>query len=336
MRNIFSNKSVVLTLLVVLVAVGCVGWNVFKSESEAKAETVKFEGEEEILPTEVPTKQPTLAPTTEPTARPIARPTARPTNKPASNDKTAPKISGWVKNKSIYNGEPVRVYYSDRKNSYDFTSHVSAKDAVDGKVTVKANTSNINWNKSGIYKVTYTAKDRAGNVAKSWAKVQVYKKGNPEKIADLVLAKIVKKSDSQEKKCRKIYVYVKTHCSYVDQSVHKNFRKTAVKGFRFASGDCFTSYSMARILMLRAGITCLTVTRYPASPGNHHWWNLVYVKGGWYHLDTQRRTRDGYFCLQTDSQLRIYSTGYVFRFNKSKYPKRATKRISRNPLPKYV
>jgi hypothetical protein len=73
------------------------------------------------------------------------------------------------------------------------------------------------------------------------------------------------------------------------------------------------------------------INRYPDNIIGRHFWNLVYVRGGWYHFDTCPRSRDGYFCLQTDAQLRRYSTGYTFSFNKSLYPARATKVISRNP-----
>ena len=70
------------------------------------------------------------------------------------------------------------------------------------------------------------------------------------------------------------------------------------------------------------------VTRYPVPGGQRHFWNLTYVRGGWYHFDTTPRTRKGTFCLMTDAQLHEYSSGYTFSFNRKLYPKRAGKRIS--------
>lgn len=247
-------------------------------------------------------------------------------------DKTGPVFSGWVGKKSIYGKDTIRVCYTDRKGSYSFKDHVKAVDARDGKCKFSVDTSKINWNKNGIYKVYYRAKDKSGNLTTAWAKVQVFVPSTAESIADEVLGSITKKGWSQEKKLRAIYKYAAGHCAYVDSGSHSDWRKAAVNGIRYQSGDCFTFYSISRLLITRAGIPNLMVTRYPAVPGHHHWWNLVYVRGGWYHFDTTPRQRKGYFCLQTDAQLHMYSTGSTFRFRSDKLPKRATKKISRNPV----
>lgn len=246
-------------------------------------------------------------------------------------DKKAPVFSGWIEKNSYYNGCVLRICYSDRKNTYNFKNHVKAVDDRDGNVKIIVDTSKINWKKEGVYKIIYTAKDSAGNTAKTWAKVQVFKKGTAEAIADDVLKSITEKNWSDEKKLRAIYGYVKRHCSYVDNASHSDWRARAVSGIRYQSGDCFTYYSVSRLLITRAGIPNIMIQRYPAHAGHNHWWNLVYVRGGWYHFDTTPRRRPGKFCLVTDAQLRNYSTDNTFSFNKNLYPSRATKRISPNP-----
>lgn len=251
----------------------------------------------------------------------------------AKPDKKAPVISGWVGINS-YNGNDIFwTCYSDRKNSYPFKKYVHAKDNRDGTVKVKVDTSKINWKKEGVYKVYYTAKDSSGNTAKAWAKVQVFIPGTPERIADNVLRQITSSSASDESKARAIYSYVKGHCAYVDRNNHSNWRGIAVNGLRYRAGDCFTFYSMARLLLTRAGIPNIEVTRYPARVNHRHWWNLVYVRGGWYHLDTTPRRLDGRFCLMTDAQLAGWTRERVnpFLFQKEKYPKRAVKIISSHP-----
>lgn len=247
-----------------------------------------------------------------------------------ARDSKVPVFGGWVGKKSCYNKEPIRICYSDQKKTYDFKDHVSATDARDGKVSFKVDSSKINWNKNGIYKVYYTARDRAGNVGKAYAKVQVIVPDSPESVADEVLRSVIKKNWSDEKKLRAIYNYVRGHCAYVDTGAHKNWRKVGMNGIRYQSGDCFTYYAVAKLLISRAGLYNLTVTRYPVA-SSHHWWNLVYVRGGWYHLDTTPRQRAGKFCLVTDAQLRGYSSGLTFSFDQKKYPKRAKKKISPNP-----
>lgn len=246
----------------------------------------------------------------------------------ASKDKKAPKITGLVKGKS-YTGhdEPYQSVYTDQKKSWNPTLFVSAMDDRDGKVRVKADTSRINWGKTGTYKIYFSAKDKAGNVGKSWAKVRVIVPGTAESIADQVLRSVIRNGWSDEKKARAIYRYVRGRCSYVNNAPHKDWRTTAVRGIRYQSGDCYTYYAVARLLLTRAGIPNVMINRYPTPRGMRHFWNLAYVRGGWYHFDTTPRHRNENFCLWTDAQLFAYSSGYTFQFDRSAYVSRSTKRI---------
>lgn len=246
-------------------------------------------------------------------------------------DKKAPVFSGWIKGNSVCHSQIYKTYYSDRKKTYKFTDHIEAEDDRDGPVSIKADTSGINWNKTGVYKIKYTAVDKAGNKASTWAKAQVFATSTPERIADQVLASITKKGWSDERKARAIYKYVRKNCSYVNHTKHTNWRSAAVTGLRYSSGDCYTYYAISRLLLTRAGIMNFGIKRYPTSIGRHYW-NLVYVRGGWYHFDTTPRASGGVFCLVTDSQLKSYSPGgRTFGFKNSLYPKRATKIISKTP-----
>lgn len=253
----------------------------------------------------------------------------------ATKDKKAPKIKGLVKGSSCTgHDDPYQTVYTDKKNDWHPTKFVSATDDRDGKVKVNADTSKINWKKSGIYKVYFTAEDKAGNVARSWAKVRVIVPGTAESIADQALRSITKSSWSDEKKARAIYRYVRGRISYVHNAPHKDWRVTAVQGLRYQSGDCYTYYSVSRLLLTRAGIPNVMINRDPAPRGIRHFWNLAYVKGGWYHFDTTprirgaaSRNRENSFCLWTDAQMFGYSSGYTFQFRRSSYVKRAEKRI---------
>lgn len=243
-------------------------------------------------------------------------------------DKKAPKITGLVKGKSCTgHNDPYQTVYSDKKENWSPAKFVLAVDDRDGKVKVKADTSKINWKKSGIYKVYFTACDKAGNVAKSWAKVRIIVPGTAESIADQVLRSIIRSDWSDVKKARAIYRYVRKRCSYVHNATHKDWRISAVRGIRYQSGDCYTYYAVSRMLLTRAGISNVMINRDPTPRGMRHYWNLVYVKGGWYHFDTTPRVRNASFCLWTDAQLFAYSRGYTFQFRRSSYVKRAEKRI---------
>lgn len=246
-------------------------------------------------------------------------------------DTKAPKFGGWVKKNSYCNGETYLICYSDRKNQYNFKKYITVKDDRDSKVSVKVDTKDVNWEKDGFYKVHYTAKDKAGNVSRSWTKIQVIVPGTAESVADSVLKSITNKGWSDERKARAIYDYTRNHCSYVDADSHSDWRNSGLSGIRYAAGDCFTYYAVCRLLLSRAGIPNLTVERYPAYANGNHWWSLVHLDSGWYHFDTTPRLAGGRFCLNTDAQLRAYSTGSTFRYQTSKYPKRAVKVISPTP-----
>ena len=58
----------------------------------------------------------------------------------------------------------------------NYRKNVSAKDKVDGKVSVSVNSSGVNLKKAGTYSVIYTAKDKAGNTVTKTVPVIVKKK----------------------------------------------------------------------------------------------------------------------------------------------------------------
>lgn len=243
-------------------------------------------------------------------------------------DTTPPVIGGFV-GKSSYNSKDVyMVAYSDRK--YDFTRFVYADDNMGGKVKLTVNTDQINWKKSGVYTITYTAEDLAGNVAKKSAKVQVRVTGELDRMADSILKSIVKDSWSDQKKAEAIYRYVRRNYSYVDSNDHANWENSALYGLRYGSGNCFVYYSVSRLLLTRCGIPNIEVKR-SAGSSHGHWWNYVYIDGGWYHFDTTPRRRRATFCLLTDDQLSDYSkaAGNSHIWDKSLLPKCAKKKISK-------
>ena len=244
-------------------------------------------------------------------------------------DVKAPVISGLVGD-NAYNKhykDVVRTVYKENKSW--LLKYVSAKDEHDGKVKVTVDTSKIKWNKKGIYTVTYYAKDKAGNTASVKTKVAVRKSSDSyDRYASSILKNITKQSWSDEKKARAIYKYVRGKMAYIDSNDHKSWERSSVYALRYNSGNCFCFYSLSRLLLTRCGIPNQTVTRYRGHAG--HWWNFVYVRGGWYHFDTTPRRIQGWFCLWTDSQLTAYSNraGHSHIWNHSWVPASSKKKIS--------
>lgn len=243
-------------------------------------------------------------------------------------DTTPPEITGFVGGNSYNQEMPYQVVYNNDKH-YDYFKYIKAEDDREGKVSLTVNTDKVNFKKPGIYKVTYTATDKAGNVAKTRAKIEVRREKQMDEIADEVLSDIIKKRWSIKKKAVAIYNYTRNHISYVGTSNKSSWEKEAVHGIRYGKGDCFTYYAVARALLTRAGIPNIEVTRYKGK--GHHWWNMIYVEDGWYHYDCGPRSGGGRFCMLTDEQLTEYSRthGNKYIWNYKKLPKSPKKKLSK-------
>lgn len=248
-----------------------------------------------------------------------------------TEDKKAPVISGLVGDNSYYGTEVYITLYKDQ--NFDFSKCITAEDNRDGKVKVSVDTDKINYDKPGVYTLKVTARDKAGNEAENWVKVRVRKKDTLDSMADSVLGDITKKSWSDVEKVRAIYKYVTGHLSYTATSKYDNWEDEAVYGFRYGYGDCLTYYALCRALFNRAGIPSLKIQRNTVNPT--HYWNMVYVKNGWYHVDTCRRQVRCYLCLLTDEQITAFSDYYKSvagfysnTWEKSAYPASSKKKLT--------
>lgn len=248
-----------------------------------------------------------------------------------TKDKKAPVISGLVGENSYHGSDIYITLYKDLK--FDFSKCITVEDDRDGKVKISVDTDDIDYDKPGVYKLTVTAEDKAGNKAKKYVKVRVRKKDTLDDMADSVLGKITKKSWSDEKKVRAIYKYVTGHLSYVAHAKYDDWEKEAIYGFRYGYGDCLTYYALCRALFNRAQIPSLRIQRNTVNPT--HYWNMVYIKNGWYHVDTCRRQVRCYLCLLTDAQLTAFSDYYKgiagFYSNtweKTEYPASSDKKLT--------
>ncbi len=247
----------------------------------------------------------------------------------ATEDDTPPEITGFI-GKDSYNGNiPYQTVYTDTADDYDFFKYVKATDDRDEKVNISVDTSEVNFEKKGTYTITYCAEDKAGNVTEEKAKIAVRVNDQYDDMADKILARITKKKWSDKKKAVAIYNYVRGHLHYAKGGSHKDWELAAKRGIRYGRGDCFVYFSLARLLLSRAGIPNLKVVRVKGV--GEHWWNMAYVEGGFYHYDCCPRVSGGRFCLVTDAQLKYYSShrghnSHIWAYDKK--PKTPKKKIS--------
>ena len=184
-------------------------------------------------------------------------------------DDVAPTISG-TKDITVVKGKTV-----------SYKSGVTVKDNVDESVELKIDSSQVNLNKVGKYKVTYSATDAANNTATKTINVNVVNPANApvtvEEVyakADAVLAKIINNSMTKRQKCKKIYNWVHANMSYINDSDKSSWTKAAMYAFNNHKGDCYNYFAMTKALLTRAGIENIDLK----ATKHTHFWNFVKVE----------------------------------------------------------
>lgn len=216
-------------------------------------------------------------------------------------DTEAPVIKG-AKDLTVYIGDGVPY----RKN-------VSVEDNCPEGVELTVDTGAVNLDAEGVYPVTYTARDLAGNQTSVTINLTVISREfNPDKVyamADEVLADILTDGMSEMDKVTAIYDYVKGHVSYVSHSEKGDWLKAAYEGLSTGKGDCYTYAHTSRLLLDRAGIKNMIIEKIPAK--TRHVWNLVDIGDGWYHFDAcPRRGLTEKVLMWTDERLMEYSDSH--------------------------
>lgn len=231
-----------------------------------------------------------------------------------TKDSTPPVIEGLKTNRMIRSGDEV-----------DFREGVTVTDDYDPAPVLNIDASKFNSNKPGKYKVYYKATDRSGNVSEATISLEVWQSSASDlkskeayKYADKILKGIKGKNDVD--RAKKIYKWVCRNIVYLSRAGHPTFEKAALTGFKSRKGNCWVMCSCYKVLLDRANIPNLIVTRANCKvSSSNHYWNLIYVNKGWYHVDC---TPLYPFFMKIDSQLDQLHT-----FDHKLYPKRSTKKV---------
>ncbi len=228
-------------------------------------------------------------------------------------DMTPPVLYG-VHDRNCYVGEPV-TYFAE----------VFAEDNADPNVVITVDKSKVNPDRAGIYAVTYIATDADGNTTRKSCRFTFVKASVTEeqlkKTAAGVMEKITTPDMTRTEKLVAVYDYVRGHITYNGRSDKSDWRKEAMNGFRTGKGDCFTYYATLRALLDQTDIPYMSVTRKGGA--TRHFWLIVNVGTGWYHLDANHSRAVSYRCFMwTNQQCKILPP--FWRFEESIYPEIAT------------
>lgn len=231
-----------------------------------------------------------------------------------TKDSTPPEITGLKDNQMVRSGDEI-----------DFRDGVTVTDDYDPEPVLTIDASKFNYNKPGKYTVYYKATDRSGNVTEKQITLEVWQSSASDlktkeayKYADQILKKI-KKGKNDAEYAKNIYKWVCRNIVYLGRAGHPTFEKAALAGFKDRKGNCWVMCCCYKVLLDRANIPNLIVTRANSKvTRSNHYWNLIFVDKGWYHCDC---TPLYPFFMKIDSQLDDFHT-----FESKLYPKRATKK----------
>lgn len=240
------------------------------------------------------------------------------------SDKEAPVISG-ASNKTVTKGGTI-----------SYRQGVTVTDNLDENPTLEIDNSAVDLNKVGKYKVTYTATDASGNSSSKTITVTVEAKttttvdeDSVRTMAQKVLDDITDSSMSQMEVAFAIYKWANTNIAYTGSSDKSSWVVGAYQAFTKKSGDCYNYFAAVKALLEVAGIENVDVVKSDTSRSRHYW-SLINLGDGWYHVDATPRKGDGdLFFMVTDAELEAYSSKHSNShiFDKDAYPERATESL---------
>lgn len=265
---------------------------------------------------------------TEPTSPSVSAPTE---DVPAVNtDTTPPQILGAT-DREFFVGDAINYKAADTVKGYQ---NVTAADD-SGTANLTIDRSAVIPQTPGTYPVVYTATDAAGNTASVTVQFTIAVKPSnyvePEIVYDLarqILGEITTEDMTEMEVAFKIYYWTITSIDYESTSDKSHWTGGAYQAFTQKRGDCFNYFAAAKALYDVAGIENIDVVKSDTSHSRHYW-SLINLGDGWYHVDCTPRSVWGAFFMNTDAELERYSVANnnSHIFDHSLYPERATESL---------
>ena len=231
-----------------------------------------------------------------------------------------------------------------------------------GEIDIVVDSSAVDTERAGSYKVKYTVTDKSGNTATAETVLVIletkytYEQLINDKIKPLAATLGLSTSLSKEEQCKIIYAYVNSPKASIDadknivllpdsHTNHSDWITEAYLTLNTGSGDCFSYYAVSKAFFEYLGIENLDIQRTAGvvvGGSNTHFWSMVNIgtekSPRWYYFDGTRLagkfTEGGSGCLFTKSQLDSYRTSggdsRFYSFDPSGYPATDTTVINKN------
>lgn len=177
----------------------------------------------------------------------------------------------------------------DKNQKPNYTAGVSAYDTEHGAVSYTYDASGVNLSKPGTYYVTYTAKDKAGNVATYRRKVTVkHTSADTEQLVQSIAAGLANDPE-------KIRDYVRKTIGY---SSDWGGDDPIWYGFNTKKGNCYVHALCLQALLTEKGYNTQLIWVTDKS----HYWLIIELDHKWYHIDATPSDMHGKYSLMNDAQ----------------------------------
>ncbi len=171
----------------------------------------------------------------------------------------------------------------------DYLAGVRAIDAADGACEVTYDASGVDLATAGTYYVTYTSKDKDGNIATSRRTIVVgHDQADTDALADSIAAGL--SSDPEA-----IRDYVRNTIKY---SHNDGGADPVWYGFTNKSGNCLVHALCLQSLLSRKGYE----TQLIWVTNRSHYWLIIHLNGVWRHIDATPGSWHTKYSLMTDEQ----------------------------------
>jgi hypothetical protein len=218
-------------------------------------------------------------------------------------------------------------------DSISYKADITVTDDYDENPTLEIDNSRVDLTQAGVYDVVYTATDAAGNSSSVTVTLTLTDKPEGYVEPDVVYAlaqevydEIITDSMTDMEKAFAIYRWVRGNISYTGDSDKSSWTIGAYQAFTTHMGDCYNYFAAAKALYDLAGIENVDIVKSDTSHSSH-FWSLINLGDGWYHVDCTPRKGDGdNFFMVTDEELEAYSSAHQNShiFDPDLYPERAT------------
>lgn len=191
----------------------------------------------------------------------------------------------------------------------NYRAGVKAYDKRDGYVDFTYDASKVNLAKAGTYYVTYSAKDKDGNLG-TYRRTVVVEHDQSDTDA-LVLEEIAKCGTSDPERIR----------DYVRKSIRYNTdwggSDPVWYGFTQRKGNCYVHAQCLYVMLRHHGYQAQIIHTTDSS----HYWVIVKINGVWWHIDATPSTAHSRYSLMNDDQrYETLQIGHTRDWDRSQWP----------------